>query len=884
MAHTELDLIITGIENACTVTAISADGTVSGTANLSVAAYLHAAQPRATPDIGAIEALGRALFLALPDTVQERIAQRSSATDLHLRLDIQTMPLATLPWEYLHDGQDFLALAPGVVLARRLDGERLTAEGGGLRVLVVIPVFDGDDERRKAEKARLTARLAQTGVRIDFIDERGGRSSLTAIQRELRRSRSGGDPYHVLHLACPLEDDETQLPYLILENEEGARQRAVVDQLKWCAADHRLKLVVFGGLAAGKPPAVATTLPAAAELAQVCAEAVIVPRFPMEDAALSLFAAELYLAIDDGYALDHAMAEARRALVREGGEQSAGWASPVLFVRDPIHTLPAKTVDAPATIAAGKTTDLVASKLVAASDPSVPAAAEQAHWWNALPIELWIALLGAGTTILVALIPVIVDFVKPDETASRSAAVAVETPAVSPTPLPSLAAYDVGAIVAGFQLPDGGAVTPADADLQIERFYLQLQSELEESMRPLRFRAGLIGPEVAGRIEGKTPDEREQRAAQLARDYAADLVVYGVMTYDDLTNQLRIQPEYYVVPESFGDALEMTGAFRFGSPIGVSMPINRGLGVERELSARAASLAQVMVGLSLFLLEHDYHGALTAFETAATLPGWDKMEGREVVDLLIGNTHLALAVETAATCDRDGVLAHIDEALQHFDASVQQAPTYARAYAGKASAHYLAAVWAPEDSANCQLESVDLAALQLAKEDIAAAQQASEQPKEIGVRSRMLLTEAQIGFMDWWSSAASASSLDDLKQQPFWATTEKIIANYENGDNTSVAQVASDARLLRGQWLFALDDCWSAQDELDAALAIAENTPEQRMNGWSLKGDCFVDLQQPSAASDAYNQALQIARQLGSAEDIAYFEAARRQLSEPAAP
>ena len=97
MAHTEIDLIITGIENACTVTALSADGSVSGTANLSVAAYLHAAQTRAAPEHGAIEALGRALFLALPDDVQGLILRRTPATDLHLRLDIQSMALATLP-------------------------------------------------------------------------------------------------------------------------------------------------------------------------------------------------------------------------------------------------------------------------------------------------------------------------------------------------------------------------------------------------------------------------------------------------------------------------------------------------------------------------------------------------------------------------------------------------------------------------------------------------------------------------------------------------------------------------------------------------------------------------------------------------------------------
>ncbi|MCB0053120.1 MAG: hypothetical protein KDE24_26655, partial [Caldilinea sp.] len=63
--------------------------------------------------------------------------------------------------------------------------------------------------------------------------------------------------------------------------------------------------------------------------------AVVVPRFPMEADALNLFSAELYLAMADGYAVDHAVVEARRALIREAGEQSAGWASPVLFLREP---------------------------------------------------------------------------------------------------------------------------------------------------------------------------------------------------------------------------------------------------------------------------------------------------------------------------------------------------------------------------------------------------------------------------------------------------------------------------------------------------------------------------------------------------------------------
>jgi tetratricopeptide (TPR) repeat protein len=480
------------------------------------------------------------------------------------------------------------------------------------------------------------------------------------------------------------------------------------------------------------------------------------------------------------------------------------------------------------------------------------------------------------------MIPLAVDFIRPDPNAARSGAATIESAPATPTSLPSLATYDIGAIVTGFQLPAETAIDPADADLLIERFYLQLQDDLTASMQPLRFRAGLLGPEVVGRIDGTTADVREQNAAELARTYGADLVIYGVTEYDDLTHQLRIQPEYFVAPESFGDALEMTGAFRFGSPIGVTLPLNRGLGVERELSARATALAHVMIGLSLYLLEHDYIGALTAFEMAASLPGWEAAPGREVIDLLIGNTHMAMAVDAAAQCDRTTVLDHIQAALDHFDAAAQIAPSYARAYVGKASAHHLAAWWSQTPDESCETDTIDDAMLQLALDALNAAHRASEQPKDIGVRSRMLFTEAQVRFTEWLTTAARAG--ETATDLPFWALTEQIIANYENGDHPSVGLLAADAHLLRGKARFALADCWGALDEYDAALAVAEITPERRMDVLGEKGACYVDLGQASAATDAYNQALQIARQLNRADDVTYYEAARRQLTAPATP
>jgi tetratricopeptide (TPR) repeat protein len=863
MGHTEIDLVVTGTLETCTIAVVSKQGVTTGQSNLSVVGYLHQTEQAAAPTRNAVEAIGRALYLALPEAVQRAHARAVAAGDLDVRLDVQGLPLAALPWEWMHDGRAFLALTPTINPARRVDGAPVEPRTDALRVLVAIPT--GDAAALKQHFKMLVA--DQPNVHLNFLDDHG-KVTLAAIQRELRRSRSSGAAYHVLHLACPLRDDDTLSPYLLLENEQGQPQRAGIDQLKWCAADHALQLVVFAGDVPPAPLTTAGTLPAAAELAQVCAGAVLLPRFPLPLERATLFAAEVYLALADGYTVDGAVAEGRRALVREAGEKNIDWAAPVLFMR-----AGAQTPAAPA--------DEAGSQTVAAKAPSSPPAQDK-NWWQSVPLELWIALLGAATTLLVALIPVTVDMIRTEREAARAGTVVAQSTAPTATPPPSLVTYDIGASVAGFQLPADAAVDPAEADLLIERFYLQLQDDLTASMQPLRFRAGLLGPDIVGRIAGATADEREQNAAELAHTYGADLVVYGATVYDDLTHQLRIQPEYYVAPESFGDALEMTGAFRFGSPVGVALPLNRGLGVERELSARATALAHVMVGLSLYLLERDYTGALAAFEMAAALPGWEAAPGREVIDLLIGNTHMAMAVDASAQCDRTLVLDHVQAALDHFDAAAQIAPAYARAYAGKASAHHLAAWWSQTPDGACETDTIDSAMLQLALDDLDAAHRASEQPKDIGVRSRMLFTEAQVRFAEWLTTAASAG--ETAPDLPFWPLTAQIIANYENGDHPSVGLVAADAHILRGKTLFALADCWSALDEYDAALAVAEITAEHRMDVLGEKGACYVDLGQPSAATDAYNQALQIARQLNRADDVAYYEAARRQLTAPTTP
>ena len=61
--------------------------------------------------------------------------------------------------------------------------------------------------------------------------------------------------------------------------------------------------------------------------------AVVAMQFEITDDAAIIFARELYAAIADGYPLEAALAEARRAILHEGNLTE--WATPVLYSRAP---------------------------------------------------------------------------------------------------------------------------------------------------------------------------------------------------------------------------------------------------------------------------------------------------------------------------------------------------------------------------------------------------------------------------------------------------------------------------------------------------------------------------------------------------------------------
>ncbi|PKO20695.1 MAG: hypothetical protein CVU38_18745 [Chloroflexi bacterium HGW-Chloroflexi-1] len=297
-----------------------------------------------SPEIQAARAFGERLFAAVfHDEV--RACLRSSLDEasrqdagLRLRLRLTDAPeLLSLPWEYLYNPalNRFLALSVETPLVRYLElPERIRplAVAPPLRVLVMIsapadcPPLDVEQEWMKLNEA--LGDLQQRGL---VTVERIEKATLAALQQRLRRGE-----YHVFHfIGHGAFDPQTQDGVLILEDEAG-RGRAVSGQdLGTILHDERtLRLAVLNACEGGRTGRDDPFAGAAQSLVQQGIPAVIAMQFEVSDEAAATFAHEFYAAVADGYPVDAALAEARKAIFAQGN--GLEWGTPVLYMRAPV--------------------------------------------------------------------------------------------------------------------------------------------------------------------------------------------------------------------------------------------------------------------------------------------------------------------------------------------------------------------------------------------------------------------------------------------------------------------------------------------------------------------------------------------------------------------
>jgi formylglycine-generating enzyme required for sulfatase activity len=286
--------------------------------------------------------LGARLYNAVfQQEVRDALRRSLDAADakpdqgLRLRLRLGDAPaLLDLPWEYLYDPalRRFFCHSVATPLVRYPEQPRPVtplAVTLPLQVLVMIAnpsdvsTLDVESEWQKIEVA-LAPLVAQGQVQLTRLSN----ATLAALQRQLRQGS-----YHIFHFVghggvSPINGERV----LYLEDERGRARLVSGDTLGTLLNDHRsLRLALLNACEGAR---VGTSDPFAGVAQHLVLQgipAIIAMQFEITDDAALLLAQEFYAALADGYPVEAALAEARKAIFVAGHEVE--WGTPVLYSR-----------------------------------------------------------------------------------------------------------------------------------------------------------------------------------------------------------------------------------------------------------------------------------------------------------------------------------------------------------------------------------------------------------------------------------------------------------------------------------------------------------------------------------------------------------------------
>lgn len=204
-----------------------------------------------------------------------------------------------------------------------------------LRILGVVA--NPSDVRQldvEQEWRRLHDVLADLQSRKLLVLERLAKSTLPALQARLR-----GPAVHILHFIGHGDFDvEHNTGGLLFEDEQGKRRLVDAEDLATLLHDHNALRLAFLNACQGAQGGRSDPFAGVAQkLVQQGVPSVLAMQFPVSDNAAITLAGEFYRTLAEGYPVDAALNEARKAiqLIGDGRE----WGTPVLFSRSPDNRL-----------------------------------------------------------------------------------------------------------------------------------------------------------------------------------------------------------------------------------------------------------------------------------------------------------------------------------------------------------------------------------------------------------------------------------------------------------------------------------------------------------------------------------------------------------------
>ena len=286
---------------------------------------------------------GRQLFEAtFNGDVRDRLRESlnlvtRNGEGLRIRLRIGNPPeLTILPWEFMYDASlsRFLALSVETPVVRYMDIPRdiqpLTIHPP-LRILAMVSSpRDLPTLNVQKEWEILQESLNRLEVRGMVAVTRLEKPTMQMLQRQLRREQ-----YHIFHfIGHGIFSKHDQDGLLLFEDELRNGHRVSSRNLGILLHDHpSLRLAVLNACEGARTSLEDQFSGTAQSLVQQGLPAVIAMQFRITDNAAITLAREFYAALADGYPVDAALTEARKAIKLQGNDLE--WGTPVLYMRAP---------------------------------------------------------------------------------------------------------------------------------------------------------------------------------------------------------------------------------------------------------------------------------------------------------------------------------------------------------------------------------------------------------------------------------------------------------------------------------------------------------------------------------------------------------------------
>ncbi len=260
---------------------------------------------------------------------------RRDGMGLRIKLRINAPDLAVLPWELLYDPRagEFVTLSRHTPIVRYLEVGRPVQAlrvRPPLRILGMVASPQGLDPLDvDAERARMEQALAPLadagGVELVWLEE--------ATWRGLQQALQGG-PWHGFHFIGHAGfDEESGDNVLWVADDQGRAAALSAPDLARLLADHLpLRLVVLNACEGARGDESGLFSSMAAALVERGLPAVLAMQYEISDQAAIEFSRSFYGALANGYPIDAATGEARKA-ISLALPDSLEWVTPVLFMR-----------------------------------------------------------------------------------------------------------------------------------------------------------------------------------------------------------------------------------------------------------------------------------------------------------------------------------------------------------------------------------------------------------------------------------------------------------------------------------------------------------------------------------------------------------------------